>query len=202
MHYDGWLPVTPASGHILDTDGRFPKIVDAAVDSMLEVIGMLLQKHKKVIVVNCQGNHDLASSYWLQKICEKVFQNNAVEFNQGQIVQVEKQVLPYHAVGFGKTALYFHHGHKRKFAQQSLVFANQFPELWSQAKYRYGHTGHLHHSQRKEDWGIVMEQHNTMAARDAYASTGGWFSERSTNVITYHKEFGEVGRNYVKPCML
>lgn len=203
MHYDGWVPVTPLSGHILDTEGRFPKIVDAAVDTMLTVIGMLLKKHKKVVVVNMQGNHDLASAYWLQKICQVVYSdNNRVMHSEGLNVQIDRIILPYHAFQWGETALFWHHGHKKSLKDQGRMYPAQFPVIWGNTKYRYGHTGHNHKTEVIEEYGVKVERHNAMCARDAYASHGGWFSERSANVITYHKEHGEVGRNYVKPSML
>jgi len=47
-----------------------------------------------------------------------------------------------------------------------------------------------------------VEQHQTLAAPDAYASRGGWMSGRSAKLITYHKEFGEIGRSAITPEML
>jgi hypothetical protein len=203
MHYDGWVPVTPMSGHILDTEGRFPKIVDAAVDTMLEVIEMMLQKHEEVIVVNMQGNHDLASSYWLQKLCSVYFKNNPrVKFQEDIKIQIDRMILPYYGYQHGKVALFYHHGHKKSIKLQGRLYPAEFPEIWGATKFRYGHTGHLHKTEMFEEYGITMEMHNTMCARDAYAAHGGWFSERSANVITYHKEHGEVARDYIKPSML
>ena len=49
---------------------------------------------------------------------------------------------------------------------------------------------------------MVVEQHRTLAAKDAYAARGGWFSGRSANVITYHKQYGEVSRQSISPEML
>ena len=44
---------------------------------------------------------------------------------------------------------------------------------------------------------MTVEQHQTLAARDAYASRGGWLSGRSAKVITYHDKYGEVGRSTI-----
>lgn len=44
---------------------------------------------------------------------------------------------------------------------------------------------------------MTVEQHQTLAARDAYASRGGWLSGRSAKVITYHEKYGEVGRSTI-----
>jgi hypothetical protein len=45
-------------------------------------------------------------------------------------------------------------------------------------------------------------QHPTLAARDAYASRGGWVAERSVSSITYSDKFGQVARNIITPEML
>ncbi|CBY88559.1 hypothetical protein [Pantoea phage LIMEzero] len=49
---------------------------------------------------------------------------------------------------------------------------------------------------------MIVEQHQTLAAKDAYASRGGWLSKRSASVITYHCEHGEVARLTISPDML
>ena len=73
--------------------------------------------------------------------------------------------------------------------------------MWGQTKYRYAHCGHLHHQLVKEDFGMTVTQHRTLAARDAYASRDGWFAERKASLTTYHKEFGEVGNIHLTPEM-
>jgi hypothetical protein len=47
-----------------------------------------------------------------------------------------------------------------------------------------------------------IEQHETLAAPDSHASRGAWLSKRSAKCITYHKEFGEVGRITISPEMV
>ena len=144
MHYDGWIPETPTSGHILDTESRFPKIVDAAVDAILECIELMLQKHEKVVVINMQGNHDLASSYWLQKLCQIHFKDNPrLQLQESNKVQIDRLILPYYAIQHGKTALFYHHGHRRNFKSQPRLYPAQFPKIWGDTEYRYGHTGPL-----------------------------------------------------------
>ena len=49
---------------------------------------------------------------------------------------------------------------------------------------------------------MKIERHETLAAPDAYAANGGWLSGRSAKVITYHKQFGEVGRLTLRPEMV
>lgn len=64
------------------------------------------------------------------------------------------------------------------------------------------HLGHLHHVDVKENNLMIVEQHRTLAPADAYAARGGWLTGRDAKVITYHKQFGEVGRITISPDML
>ena len=41
-----------------------------------------------------------------------------------------------------------------------------------------------------------------MAGKDAYAANGGYLSGRSADVITYSKEYGQVGRQTMTPEMV
>src|SRR5690606_11896353 len=99
------------------------------------------------------------------------------------------------------TALFFHHGHKRALKEIDTVFAAKFREVFGRTKYAYAHMGHKHHVEAKETNLMLLEQHQTLAAKDAYASRGGWMSDRSAQVITYHSQFGEVGRLRVSAAM-
>jgi len=49
---------------------------------------------------------------------------------------------------------------------------------------------------------MLIERHATLAAPDAYAAGGGYLSKRSAKIITYHKNFGEVGRLTLRPEMV
>ncbi|MNY75349.1 hypothetical protein D3C86_2146050 [compost metagenome] len=49
---------------------------------------------------------------------------------------------------------------------------------------------------------MQLEQHRTLAAPDSHASRGGWMSGRDAKVITYHSQFGEVGRTTISYEML
>jgi hypothetical protein len=96
----------------------------------------------------------------------------------------------------------WHHGHLKKPDQLPLLFAAQFPREWGNTTRRYCHTGHLHHVYEKEHSGMIVIQHPTIAARDAYAARGGWIADRSVSAITYHSQFGQVGRTTVVPEMI
>jgi len=195
LHYDSLLPLTPTSGHVVDADSRYSKMVTTAVRILRRVITMALEKHNKVVVLLAEGNHDLASSVWLRVMFKSLYENEPR-------VEIIDSPLPYYVYEHGKTMLAFHHGHLKKNDQLPLLFATQFPELWGTTKWRYCHTGHRHHTDEKEHSGMYVVQHPTLAARDAYVARGGWQSNRLVTSITYHKEYGQVVRNTVVPEMM
>lgn len=195
MHYDGLLPVTPTSSHVLDADGRFSKMVQVAIRILRRVVDMSLAKHQKVIVLMAEGNHDIASSVWLRAMFKALYENEPR-------VEVVDSELPYYTYQHGETMLAWHHGHLSKNDQLPILFAAQFPKVWGNTTKRYCHTGHRHHVEEKEHAGMTVIQHPTLAARDAYAARGGWISERQVTSITYSDKFGQVARNTVTPEML
>jgi hypothetical protein len=98
--------------------------------------------------------------------------------------------------------LFFHHGHKRGIKQLDTVFAAKFREVFGRTKFAYGHTGHLHSSDKNESNLMVIEQHRTLAAADAYSTRMGFTSGREAGVITYHKKYGKTGEVTLTPEMV
>jgi hypothetical protein len=185
----------PTGHNLLDADGRFEKVVQTAIRVLRQVITMALEKHPKVRVIMAEGNHDIASSVWLRQMFAALYENEPR-------VTVDDSPLPYYAIEWGKTLLAFHHGHLKKNDQLPLMFATQFAEAWGRTTKRYCHTGHRHHLEEKEHSGMIVFQHPTLAARDAYAARGGWHAMRSATAVTYHRSYGEVGRSTASPDML
>ena len=194
LHWDGILNVTPQSGHILDADTRYGKLVELAMSVMAEAVMMMLRRFDKVIVVSAEGNHDISGSIWLRKHIKHLFADE-------DRLQVIDNDFPYYAYLHGKTMLGFHHGHKVKLALLHKLFASEprFREMWGVSTHCYIHSGHYHHERVVEDGGAIAEQHPTLAGRDAYAARGGWVSQRGAKVITYHKTDGEIARITVRP---
>ena len=195
LHYDSLTAVTPLHQNVLDADGRYPKVIEVAVRILRRVVALMLTKHKKVIVLIAEGNHDLSSSVWLQHLFRLLYENEPR-------VDVIQSAMPYYQLQHGKVMLAFHHGHLSKNDQLPILFAAQFPKVWGTTAKRYCHTGHRHHVEEKEHSGMTVIQHPTLAARDAYAARGGWIADRSLTAITYHSEFGQVARTTVTPEML
>jgi hypothetical protein len=196
VHQDSNKAITPAHGHLLDADSRPRKIVSAVVRIMRTIISMALATHDEVHVICGEGNHD---EYTSGNVLPEVFE---ILYENEPRVCVNDSKLPYYVVQHGRVMLGFHHGHKKPPTQLPLYFATAYPEMWGATSKRYAHCGHRHHVEEKEHSGMKVIQHSTLAARDAHASRGGWFSERQAIAITYHEEYGEVARQTVTPEML
>ena len=195
LHFDGMDAVTPASKHLLDVDTRFAKLVRSAIRVLRTVIDMLLAKHQKLHIIMADANHDPVSQIWLREWFSVLYENEPR-------VTVDKSPNPYNAYEFGNVALFFHHGHKRKVANVSEVFAGQFREMFGRTKYAYAHMGHYHSIDIKENNLMIVEQHRTLAPGDAYSARGGWLSGRDAKVISYDRRYGEVSRLTINSDML
>lgn len=197
LHYSGGglQATTEASGHILDADGRFQKMVRVVVRTVRRIIDMLLAKHETVHVLMCEGNHDTSASVWLREMLFAMYEHEPR-------ITVDRSADPYYVYEFGDTSLYFHHGHKQKVSSIAQVFVSKFREIFGRTRHSFAHMGHLHHIDVKEGNLMVVEQHRTLAAADAHSSRGGYSSGRDAKVITYHKRYGEVGRITINSDML
>lgn len=191
-HFDGLAAVTPTSHHTLDTDTRFAKLVRVMIRVLRRLVSMMLAKYNQIILVMVEGNHDLASSIWLREMLAALYEHEPR-------VQVDTSPSPYNCWAFGRVMLGAHHGHLRKNDSLPLAFAAKFADHWGSTTHRYIHTGHRHHTELKEHQGVIVEQHPTLAAKDAFSARGGYTNQRRAHTITYHREHGEVGRVTLGP---
>lgn len=195
LHFDGLESITPTGGHLLDSDTRRRMLQRVAIRLIPQIVEMMLKKHKQVHMIMAEGNHDTDSSGWLTEVYDWHYANDPR-------VTVDTTVHPYYCFEWGKTSLFFHHGHKRKMTSLDDVFVAKYREIFGRTDFSYAHMGHLHHDKALETNLMILEQHRTLASPDAYASRGGWMSGRSAKVITYHRAYGEVARLSITPEML
>lgn len=196
QHFDGYAPVTPEHGHILDADSRFSKMVRVAIRVQRHIIDAALRRHEIVKLMITDANHDPASQVHHRHLFSALYEKEP----RLEVIQCEH---PYPVVQHGQTMIGVHHGHKVKNPDLPGIFATMYAPMWGQTKRRYCHVGHRHHKEvTKEFNGMIVEQHQTIAAKDAYAVRGGWLAQRSITSITYSDEYGEVARNTVTPEML
>ena len=195
LHSDGLDAVTPASGHVLDQDSRYAKLVHVAIRSVRRAVAQMLDKHEEVEIQIIEGNHDQAGMIWLRAAMAAYFEDESR-------VKVDVSPMILHRTKWGKTLLGYTHGHTMKKADTRLAaMATDFREEFGTSKYIYTHSGHWHHQTITEGTLGIDEVHGQLGAKDAYAARGGWRSYRQAAVIVYSKEFGEVGRFVYRPEM-
>ena len=183
LHFDGLLPVTPASKHVLDSSSRYGQIVRVAIRCIKTAVEMLQTKHKHITFIMAEGNHDEASSVWLREAFKAMYSDN-------ERVTFVDTPLPFYAHKFGNNALYFHHGHKVKMQNIAMTMADYFPELHGQTKNRFVFLWHYHHDKMQEGNGYKVMQLRTLAPNDAYSIRWGWKSQQDTKTFIFHKEYG------------
>lgn len=185
LHYDSFKSITPEHGHHLDSDSRYPKMVRAAIRIVRTVIRMLLEKHEQLDVIMCDANHDPAGEVWLREMM-------AAFYDEEPRITVDTNPGTYSVIEHGDVSLFYHHGHRRGVKNVDSILVGKFRKIYGRTHFSYAHTGHKHSDELKTTDLMKVEQHETLAAPDAYGSN--WLSGRSAKVITYHKNFGEDGR--------
>ncbi|WP_246622312.1 helix-turn-helix domain-containing protein [Rhizobium laguerreae] len=185
LHYDSFKSITPEHGNLLDSDSRYPKMVRAAIRIVRKVIRMLLEKHEQLDVIMCDANHDPAGEVWLREMM-------AAFYDEEPRIKVDTNPGTYSVIEHGDVSLFYHHGHRRGVKNVDSILVGKFRKVYGRTAMSYAHTGHKHSDELRTTDLMKVEQHETLAAPDAYGSN--WLSGRSAKVITYHKNFGEDGR--------
>ena len=181
------------SGHSLDVDTRHSKIIEVAFNLMISLIEKALTKHKYVKFLSISGNHSENSSHYLKAVVKAYFRNEPR-------VQVIEDSRLHQYYQFGKVLLGYHHGHTTRGSTKLVecMLEDNLPII-SDTKYRYWHIGHLHSNNKflaKEDAFCSIEIHKNLPPRDAWAAGAGFRGNiGQVKSITYHKDFGEIGRN-------
>lgn len=195
FHSDNMDGVTTRSGHHLDMDGRYAKMIAVGVRVMRQCIDSALLKHDKVRVINVVGNHDDTGALWLSVALRHAYEREPR-------VEIDDSPAPFHYVEFGSTLIGFHHGHTCRGDRLPGVMAADQSKAWGRTEHRYWYLGHVHHQSVKEYAGVTVESFNTLAAKDAYAAWGGYRARQNMKCIVHHRTHGEVARHTVHPDML
>lgn len=186
---------TPASGHILDTDSRYAKIIRVGVKVLRRCIDMALTKHACVILEVKPGNHNPDAYVVLQVALGLLYENEPR-------VTVVQSPAWYTYFRFGKCLIGFTHGDKSKMEGLGETMAADRPEDWGATVHRYWYTGHIHSRKVLEGKGWTAESFRTLAPGDSYAIGAAYRSGRDMNAIVLHREYGEHERHRVDVSQL
>jgi muconolactone delta-isomerase len=190
-HYENVAGVTDASGHDLDCDGRFPKMIMTYVRVMRFIMDKALSKFKYVDVIINQGNHSRTNDFWMRTLLFNLYEND----DRVNVLDNQNIFIPYR---MGNTFVMSHHSDKCKPKKLADVMTTDYRQDFGETEYHYIDIGHIHHSmQLKEHPGITIESFNQLATKDAYAHEGGWRSRSCLTVVYRSKTYGEIGRQKI-----
>jgi len=195
FHADNQQNMTLRSGHKLDVDGRWPKVLQVGINIMVCMIDLALSWHDHVTVINEIGNHDDHSAIFLSVALSAYYRNEPR-------VTIDMSPSRFHWYRFGKNLIGVTHGHNQKHGDLESIMASERAEDWGQTLHRYWYCGHIHHIVKKEMRGCVVESFRTLAPRDAWAAEAGYKAGRDMNKITLHAEYGEISRDIVNASYL
>lgn len=189
LHSDNQDNRTAKSGHALQVDGRWQKVLMTACRLLVQTVDMALARHQSVIVRILPGNHDEHSAVAVAYFLLAWYRNEP-----RVTVDADPSLFFWHR--WGKVLLGSTHGHLTKLADMPQIMAHRRAQDWGETRFRYVHGFHLHHSARiaTEGGGVISEVHQTPIPQDAWHFGSGFLSGRSVQAITYHKEFGEISR--------
>lgn len=188
LHFDGYEPKTERSGNVLDADGRYPKVLRAALHLVKYTIDLALTRHDTVDVRIMQGNHDTRAALAIAiALAEGYDKNPRVTVNDSpSYIWFQR---------FGKVLLGATHGDKAKMADMPLLMAVDRPQDWAESTRRRVFTGHIHHERLREVGGVVVESLRSPVAKDAYHSFEGYRAGRSVYAYTFWTDGKRMARH-------
>ncbi len=180
--------VTPRSGHVLDVDGRYLKIMETAADTLLGGVALMLEHHAEVEVVILPGNHDPEAAQMLGLALRMFYAR-------------EPRVRVWDGAGLwwrrqhGRNLLAATHGHAIRQAAIGPYMAAEWPELWGATRWRFAFSGHIHHERSLDLPGVLCEALRPVTPRDAHAA-GAYQSQSEITAMTFDADRGRVSRVY------
>lgn len=187
FHMNDKTNMTPAHRHVLDADGRFPKVIQCGIKTFKHAVLRALQKHQNVVIRLVKGNHDPDAIWALAFALAEFFSNEPR-------VTVDLTPSAHWFYRFDKVLIGATHGDETKHKDLLGVMAVDRAEDWGQTRHRYWYTGHVHNQVVTELPGVLCESFRTLAAADAYAQGHGYRAGRDMRLIVHHREDGEIER--------
>jgi len=190
LHYDSLESITPTSGHMLDSDTRYQRIVRVAIRVMRRMISKMLDVHDYVYVFNIEGNHDMSSAAAMSEFLAALYENE-------ERVIIDTSPSVYRVYTHGNVSIFMHHGHKKKINEIDRTLAAEFSREFGNTEHRYAHIGHFHHFREEETQLMTVMQHRTLAPRDSHAARSGLSAASDAKIIVYDSYCGEVERHSI-----
>jgi len=136
MHIENYIPLTPAGHNVLDTDTRFPKLMQDVLEVTIKTI-YSCRSVAPVEVLWIPGNHDPHASYGL---CLAIKEH----FKDDDYVIIDDSPMKRKARLWGNLLVGWTHEISGRQASWVNELAQAFPVEWGKSVWREWHHGHKH----------------------------------------------------------
>ena len=196
LHVDNRSNQTPASGHVLDADGRYHRIVNYIIAACTKCVDIAARIAPEVEIVVLEGNHSAHSELWLGHVLKAYYSNC-------DNIEIKTTPNPRKHLIWGDNLLLWAHGDKIAAQKWSMIIAAEFAKEWGATKYRHLKCGHVHHKKTiapvivDEQSGLVVEYLEALCATDAWHAGAGFVgSQKGASAFEYHKTEGLLTRHF------
>lgn len=186
-HADDQSNRTPTSGHALDVDGRYYKVLTAGAWLDIAMIKLALQKHQHVEYNVMRGNHDPHAADALRLAVSMFFDNHPR-------VTIHQCPADRWYFKWGRNLIGTAHGHRLKIKDAAPVMLSEQRHKMADVDWMVFYLGHFHHREELYQHGVMARRLGAPPAQDAYAAGGPWAPDRLMESFTYHKTRGEIAR--------
>lgn len=190
LHGDDSTNRTAKSGHALDIDTRWSKVIGVAIRVKRRCIDRGLQKFGRVINWDVEGNHDPTSSVMLRHVMQALYEKEPR-------VTVDMTPGKFHYLRFGSNLIGATHGDTVKLPELAGIMACDRPQDWGETKYRHWYSGHVHHSRLQEHPGVIVESFRTLAPKDSWHAGQGYRSGQDLTLDVFHRRWGRINRHII-----
>ncbi len=196
LHVDDRSNRTPSSGHALDADSRYHRIVSYVIAACRECVEIAATIAPEIEIVVLEGNHSSHSELWLARVLEAYYSDCSN-------VEIKTTPNPRKHLIWGDNLLLWAHGDKIAAQKWALIIAAEFAKEWGSTKYRHLKCGHVHHKKAiapvviDEQSGLVVEYLEALCATDAWHAGAGFVgSQKGASAFEYHKTEGLLTRHF------
>jgi hypothetical protein len=194
LHSDTRNNKTELSGHVLDVDTRYHRIVEYIIAASRDVVNIAASIAPEVEIIVLSGNHSWHSEVWLAQVLDAYYCNCPN-------VKVLLGRSPRRMMTFGNNLLVWAHGDKIPANKWAMIIAAEFAKEWGATKHRHLKMGHVHHKKSfapvivDEQSGLLVEYLEALAATDSWHANAGFVgSQKGASAFEYHREHGLMTR--------
>ena len=178
---------TTTAGTKQDTDGQWHSNFLIAKQLYVDILLQLIAVADVHFTFN-PSNHDYQTGFFLADVIKTYFQNN-------KNISFDCSISHRKGYKYGNNLIGTTHGDGAKHQDLPLLMAQEFPIEWSETKYRYVYTHHVHHKTSKDFIGVTVESLRSPSGTDSWHHRKGYqHSAKAVEGFIHHKENGQVAR--------